>query len=264
MAELSSESKELIRKYMVTLIVLPASVLSVLGFALGWFVNEGARGAAYSKAYGDAQQAIIKLASSAAASAAKASLAESNAKKVSKELDKSLKTVSKITAEAEVYGRKLTTVIKAEKGLANEVAKSLLKSTDTLTQRISQEYGERLSKAETLLNSLEATQWYDMLTPPDWTTNKIVKCREWNGWIEFKGTYSHPAISGWPAGNFLLLPEPCRPKTTRETEMPCHAEKPSRNSVCNNDFYTDGTVIIYTDFPVTQQRFEGVRIWKGE
>lgn len=158
MGELNSEAKELVRKYMLTLVVLPASVLSVVGFALGWFVNEGARGSAYAKAYGDAQTEIIKLASSAAASAANASSAELNAKRITKELDKSLSTVSVISAKAEDYGQKLDTVTKAERGLAEEVAKSLLKSPDTLTEKISKEYGDRLIESEARIKALESNK----------------------------------------------------------------------------------------------------------
>ncbi|MCG7866415.1 MAG: hypothetical protein JAY74_08560 [Candidatus Thiodiazotropha taylori] len=155
MAELDPQAKEMIRKYMLTLVVLPASVLSVVGFALGWFINEGARGAAYSKAYGEAQTEIIKLASAAAASAANAEETASNIEKAKQDLDKSLETVSKITRQAEDYGKKINTVVKAEEGLANEVALALLKDPDTLSLKITQEYGDKLEEADSRVAALE-------------------------------------------------------------------------------------------------------------
>jgi len=121
---------------------------------------------------------------------------------------------------------------------------------------------DKINQLEERLTEFESNQWYDMITPEGWT-NYDAKCRVFNGWIEFRGKYDHPPISGWGTNIILLLPEECRPKSSRFTEMPCHAESPPRNSVCNNDFGTDGYVWIYTDFPVTQQRFEGVRVWKG-
>ena len=63
-----------------------------------------------------------------------------------------------------------------------------------------------------------------------------------------------------------ILPEMCRPLTTRLIGMPCHgydAKNHPRNGVCNNDFLATGTIKIYSDYPVFQQKFEGVRIWKG-
>ena len=155
MAELDPHAKELIRRYMLTLVVLPASFLSFLGFALGWFVNEGARGSAYSKAYSDAQTEIVKLATAAATSAANAATTASNIEKAKKKLDKSLEAVYKITKRAEDYGKQLDTVEKAEEGLAKEVAQSLLKNADTLSLKISQQFGERLIKVENRIGTLE-------------------------------------------------------------------------------------------------------------
>ena len=186
MSELDPVAKELIRKYMLTLVVLPASFLSVLGFALGWFINEGARGSAYARAYSDAQTEILKLASAAASSAANAASAEENAKQATEKLNK-------ISTEAEVYGKKLNTVTKAEEGLANEVANALLNSPETLTLAIAQEYGQRLVKTENRIDSLEEESKLDNPSFRNQIISTILDMQKtaWvepdllNGWVDF-------------------------------------------------------------------------------
>lgn len=112
------------------------------------------------------------------------------------------------------------------------------------------------------------TEWVDLKTPEGWE-NYDVKCRVNDGWIEFRGISFHPPIVGWPAagGKLYILPELCTPRSDRFIPMSCHTEPGKgfiRNIVCNNDFYPDGSMSIHTDVPVVQQRFEGVRIWKGD
>lgn len=116
----------------------------------------------------------------------------------------------------------------------------------------------------TVTNLNTTTPWIDMLMPAGWSAqaSSTPKCRVVNGWVEFRGTYLTPNITGWPGATVTLLPTACRPTVTRYTEMPCHGIAP-KNSVCNNDFFSDGRVAIHTDTGANQQRFEGVRIWAG-
>ncbi len=242
MAELTPEVKELIRKYLLTLVVLPASVMSVLSFALGWFVNEGARGAAYAKAYGEAQSAIVKLASSAAASAANAASSEEKAKSATSELARSLETVREITANAEEYGEKLTTVIKAEEGLAQEVAVALLRSPASLTEKVTENYGERLEKNENIIEQLRPdaaaarTICYGLFTG---TSNKsliLVPLPSSNSDLD---EVCHSEINGnWHAGGIAKA---------RHYSQDCE-------TVPDNHLYGGG----YTSF-VTEQYFESNR-----
>ena len=148
MAKLSSEEREKIRKYVLSLLVLPASVLTVLSFALGYFVNEGARATAYTKAYTVAQDTIVLLAAKASAAASEASASAAEAKATKEVVDSLRKQVEEIAEGAEEYHQKLKTVIAAEKQLADEVAKSLLKDTDFVSERVTSEFGTRLKNVE--------------------------------------------------------------------------------------------------------------------
>ncbi len=48
---LTFEAKEAVRNYVLSLLILPASLIGVGSFALGFFINEVARGTAYTEAY---------------------------------------------------------------------------------------------------------------------------------------------------------------------------------------------------------------------
>ena len=110
---------------------------------------------------------------------------------------------------------------------------------------------------------ITTNSWYDLLVPSGWSSASG-KCRVVNGWIELRGYMAFPTIvAGWPSSTVTLLPSQCRPQTVRYTETPCHAAQTPRPCVANNDFYPDGTVMIYTDQSISQLRLEGLRIWGG-
>ena len=44
MPELTHDAKHLVRRYLLSLFVLPTAILAIIGFLLGWFINEAARG----------------------------------------------------------------------------------------------------------------------------------------------------------------------------------------------------------------------------
>ena len=77
------------------------------------------------------------------------------------------------------------------------------------------------------------TVWHDMLVPKGWQSFEA-KCRYRSGWIEFRGRFSHPDLSGWPAAEVKLLPKECTPKSPRHTTMACHGSG-GLAQVCNND-----------------------------
>ena len=106
MAKLSSEEREKIRKYVLSLLVLPASVLTVLSFALGYFVNEGARATAYTKAYTVAQDTIVLLAAKASAAASEASASAAEAKATCYALPYTRKAISDAYVRAQIGGVK--------------------------------------------------------------------------------------------------------------------------------------------------------------
>lgn len=148
MSELNLESKSLIRKYLLTLFALPATILAIVGFLLGWFINDAARGQAYADAYGQAQSKILELTSSASVAAERATNAEVDAKEATVELNASLAGLAVISKKIEGYGSKLDTIEKAEQGLATEVAVELLKNPGNLTTVIAATFGDRLSSVE--------------------------------------------------------------------------------------------------------------------
>ena len=150
MSELTLESKALIRRYLLTLFVLPATVLAIVGFLLGWFINDAARGQAYADAYGEAQNKILELTSMASVAADRATSAEENATAATKDLNSSLGDLAVISSKIEGYGSKLDTIEKAEQGLAAEVAKELLLKPGNLTTAIAGKYGNRLLNVEAL------------------------------------------------------------------------------------------------------------------
>jgi hypothetical protein len=152
-----------------------------------------------------------------------------------------------------------------------QTVKALQEQNQKLVRQLEQ-MEKRLVELEDGMPSPSSPQWHDLYMPSDWRNlnaklytpsdwrNYAPKCRlTLDGWIEFRGILHTPPISGWPAAEPLLLPPNCRPRTVRPTEMPCLAGHTP--TVCNNDFHPDGRVRIHSDLSVSQQRFEGVRIW---
>ena len=94
---LSLEDQALVRKYMLKLVAIPAVILVIVSFVLGFFVNELATGYAYQDAYNRAFSDAIKSIRDTAVDAAKAEVeakrAKDSALQVKRELDRISKRV---------------------------------------------------------------------------------------------------------------------------------------------------------------------------
>jgi len=122
--------------------------------------------------------------------------------------------------------------------------------------------GEKLEVNGTIkATDIEITStWHDFLVPSGWTSNDA-KCRKVDGWIELRGRMSKAIPAGWPSETPLFLPVACRPQTSRYTATFAHTSVNPKNGVTNMDWNADGTVGIYTDYALSQLRFDGIRFW---
>lgn len=128
---LTLQAKEAVRKYMLTLVVLPGTLLAVVSFFLGFFINEVAKQGAYNEAYSQASGVIMATAAEAA--------------KTSGKIDALYAQANILLAEAEET-RKIVELSASD--IASKVAKKL--SNDTLfvkkaTQPLAQ-MGENLEQ----------------------------------------------------------------------------------------------------------------------
>lgn len=115
---LSLEAKELIRNYMVKIVTFPGIILTVVGFLLGFFLNDVAKTTAYNKAYEEASKIILGT----TGEAAKASIKSQEV----------LKNVETLLAEAESLRAKLRTAdaFQRSEEIVKQVADSLLDRSD--------------------------------------------------------------------------------------------------------------------------------------
>ena len=164
MSDLSAETKEHLRKYVISLVLLPTGAMTIVGFIFGFFVNEVARGTAYTEAYREAQTAIMEMAAQASTSKSEAFAAAQEAKQTvnnvklaQREAERASDTVKDIKLEAEEYLKHLETVIAIKQGLATKVAQSLLENPEILTNKVTGEYGARLNAVETSLSQFSST-----------------------------------------------------------------------------------------------------------
>ena len=70
-SSLTLQEKDRIRKYMLSLIVIPGAILTVASFFLGFFINEVAKQGAYNEAYSQASGLILDTVSEAAETSGK-------------------------------------------------------------------------------------------------------------------------------------------------------------------------------------------------
>jgi hypothetical protein len=136
---LSHEARQAIRDYLLKLMALPAIVVALLSFVLGYFINQGAQLAGISKALDVVQTILPKLnesANSAAVASEKSKLNAANAEE----------SVKKASADVEVL----------EKGLKDlDQLRAALKDKDQLSAEITrqvlddQKFKDQLSEAVT-------------------------------------------------------------------------------------------------------------------
>ena len=102
-AKLSLEEEKLIRSYLIKLIVLPGAILSVLSFAVGFFVQDVARGTAYRDAYSEAIGVTIANISEAVADVQRHAETAAKVTKILEETEKLYDSVmtSKIVTSTE-------------------------------------------------------------------------------------------------------------------------------------------------------------------
>lgn len=123
--ELTFEAKVAIRTYMLKVVVIPSFILTVLGFTIGFFVNDVAKKDAYTRAYEQASSTILKLTSEASQANTKVQITKNN-------VEKTVKDVQEILYEAETIRAKLRTAEAFQKSeeIVKEIAESLVKRDD--------------------------------------------------------------------------------------------------------------------------------------
>jgi len=116
--ELTLEAKELIKKYMIKLVTIPGVLLAILGFLIGFFLNDVAKASAYNKAYEKASQLILELTK-------ETSTAALESKKIKNDAEQVFKQLEDIKTNVE-----LSKAVLMSKGNVKEVAEILLTHDD--------------------------------------------------------------------------------------------------------------------------------------
>lgn len=169
-AKLSHEARELIRQYIVSLLVLPASVIALVSFLLGFFVNEAARGSAYNDAYKDAQIMIHEITNNATASSARAEMALQKSTdigiKAEKEFQKALKQTDALIMVLDKKRTETESLLKEVKELSSSTkvvkmtqqSKDLtsdLLDSDDFKNMMSKQIGDKVNEIDPLISDLQ-------------------------------------------------------------------------------------------------------------
>jgi hypothetical protein len=85
--KLTLEAREAVRAYVLKLAALPVVAVSILSFALGFGVNEAARGAAYAAAYSAASKSALDQVAAAAHAGSKADSARERIERIEARLE---------------------------------------------------------------------------------------------------------------------------------------------------------------------------------
>jgi hypothetical protein len=123
--ELSPQAKEAIRSYMIKIVTIPGVLLAILGFLIGFFLNDVAKASAYNKAYEKASQLILNLTK-------ETSTAALESQKIQKDAEQVLKKLEDLKTDAERLKAKLLTAkaFQRSEGMVKEIVNTLLARDD--------------------------------------------------------------------------------------------------------------------------------------
>lgn len=135
-AQLSIQEREAVRKYMLNLIVIPGTLLAVVSFLLGFFINEVAKQSAYNEAYGQATSVIMTTAAEAAKTSGKIDALFAQANSFLVEIEETRKRVELSSSGiAAKVARKLSN----ENVFIKRVSLPIIKMSNNLDQKIKDE-----------------------------------------------------------------------------------------------------------------------------
>mgnify|MGYP001076628106 CR=1 FL=1 len=147
--ELSLIEKEVMRKYVLSLLILPTIVLTILGFSLGFIINVGAIGAANSNAMEKSYHSIIDMSVKAREAVKDAEVAQEKTKEVVDNANKSNVEIELIRQKSKAALEKISSVEAFEiaNDKINEIAESVVDNTN-IEERITKKFGDRVSILE--------------------------------------------------------------------------------------------------------------------
>ena len=219
--ELTSEAKLAIQQYILRLILIPGLLLGIISFVTGFFVNEVARGQAYSKAYRES---------------------------IEENSDNYIKSMEKFTKLHATLAGDTAKLMESNRIQAGELKKLIKEIEETKNE---------LNTAKAFQDSLEkVNKVAEILRDDPNFHKKILDVEPWrrpellNGWVPYDSTYNKPGyfkdkngivhLKGLikdGEGDFFILPSGYTP-SMREL----HAVQTYPNTIGRVDITTDGTV----------------------
>ncbi|MFQ3247709.1 MAG: putative 3-demethylubiquinone-9 3-methyltransferase (glyoxalase superfamily) [Arenicella sp.] len=147
--ELTYSAKETLRKYVLSLLILPSALLSTVGFALGYAVNDWAKGQAYVEAFKSSSSMLLNM----AAEVGKAVDSAENSKQKILLVENTIANSSLIIKEAErnavsaVEKINSVDVFKTADNQIDAIASAVASKTN-VEERVSKVFDSRIVKLE--------------------------------------------------------------------------------------------------------------------
>ena len=132
-SSLTLQEKEKMRKYMLSLIVIPGAALTVASFFLGFFINEVAKQGAYNEAYSQASGLIMTTAAKAAETSGKLDGLYTQANKLLTETEETRKRVE---LSASHISSKIASNLSADPSFVKQVTRPIAEMNDSFAQRV--------------------------------------------------------------------------------------------------------------------------------
>lgn len=154
--KLAESAKSALRKYMLTLLILPSALLAAVGFVLRYAINDLAKGEAYVAAFDKASDHMFRMAVNAGRALDDAEEAQEEAGKMIEVTKKSRAVIEKIHRRSNEAVRKMDSITVfdiADKNVET-IAESVLEKGN-LEQRIVAIVDQRLTEAENRITEAE-------------------------------------------------------------------------------------------------------------
>ena len=136
-SSLTLQEKEKMRKYMLSLIVIPGAALTVASFFLGFFINEVAKQGAYNEAYSQAYSQASGLIMSTTAEAAKTSgKLDGLYTQANKLLIETEDTRKRFELSASDLSSEIASNLAADPAFVKQVTQPITKMNDSFARRV--------------------------------------------------------------------------------------------------------------------------------
>jgi len=144
-AHLTMQAKEAVRKYMLTLIVIPGTILAVASFLLGFFINEVAKQGAYNEAYSQASGVIMATAAEAAKTSGKIDALYAQANSLLAEAEETRK---KVELSASDIASKVARELSNDTSFVKKASQPLTQISKNLNQRLEDKNSKSIGLAK--------------------------------------------------------------------------------------------------------------------